>query len=119
ARYADPDALLKAIQAARKNLDLPLSEKRIKAVAAPAPGRRRRSLLVAAVAGLLVLGIAATTILTLARRESDAAFEHAYALAMGLGRPADAMKLALAAKGRSSREYRRAEERERMLRLLP
>lgn len=119
ARYADPDELLKAIKTARKNLEAPLSERRIKAAEAPARQKRSRSLAIAA-AATLGLAVLVSSILFMAfRRESDAAFDEAYALAMGLGRPAEAMKLALAAKGRSSREYRRAEEREQLLRLLP
>ena len=117
-RFADPDALLKAIAEARKNLDLPPTSKRL--TAAPASrGNSRRLLIPLAIVGLLALGLLAWKVLSPRILGPSADFQRAYRLALGLGDPARAMKLAESHLGRSSKEYRVAERRERELRILP
>ncbi|HVR83211.1 MAG TPA: serine/threonine-protein kinase [Planctomycetota bacterium] len=118
ARFADPDALLKAISAARKNLDLPPPSKRMTA----APARKRsplRWLLPLAGLGLLAAGTLAWKALSSSRSELSADFDRAYQLALGVGDPALAMRLAERSKGRDSKEYREAARRERELQMLP
>src|SRR5882672_361787 len=119
-RYADPDALLKALKAARKNMDQPLSEKRLPAAILPAPGRRIAAPVLLGLAGLLLL-CAAGVFFLLPRRPAglDSSFQSAYELALGLGNTAEAMRLAEAARGRNSREYREAERRDTGTRLRP
>ncbi|MBV8880465.1 MAG: serine/threonine protein kinase [Planctomycetaceae bacterium] len=117
ARFENPDELLKAIRAARKNMDLPPTSKRMIPAAAPAPSPRK--LLVPLLALLLLpCGFVAWQILK-SRPMEPTESDRAYELAMGLGNPALAMKIAEASKGRDSREYREAERRERNLRLRP
>jgi len=117
-RFADPDALIKAIATARKNLDLPPTSKRM--TAAPAPSRpSRRLLLPLAILGMIAAGLLAWRFLPPHPTGTGAEFRRAYQLALGLGDPALAMKLAERHLGRDSKEYRDAERRERELRILP
>jgi hypothetical protein len=100
-------------------MELPLSEKRMP-VAIPAVPKKARPALLAgtglAMAALLaVIGLA----LRFHHAEPDAPFEKAYALALGLGDTAHAMKLAEARKGRDSKEFREAERRDNGIRLRP
>jgi serine/threonine protein kinase len=118
ARYPDPDALLKAIAAARKNLDLPPVSKQT----SPAPAHYRafvRWLIPLAGLGLVGVGFLAWKSLSWGRSESSQDFERAYHLALGIGDPELAMKIAERHKGRDSKEYRQAERRERELQILP
>jgi hypothetical protein len=118
-RYGDPDALIKAIRTARKNMDLPLTEKRMPATPAAGPKKPRPTLL--AGTGLAIAALMAVIGLGLRIHHSapDTPFEKSYALALGLGDTAHAMKLAEARKGRDSKEFREAERRDNVVRLRP
>ncbi|HLY73498.1 MAG TPA: serine/threonine-protein kinase [Planctomycetota bacterium] len=117
ARFADPDALLKAIASARKNLELPGSPKRIPTV----DPRRSSARWLLPLGGLAVVigSILAWRLVPPGGSEAGADFERAYQLALGVGDPALAMRIAEKRKGLDSKEYREAERRERELRSLP
>jgi hypothetical protein len=118
ARYADPDALLKAIAAARKNLDPTPTSKKMTVPAAP-ERTSFRWLMPLAVLALLAVGFVAWKGKSPSRSEIAADFDRAYQLALGVGDPALAMRIAERQKGLDSKEYREAERRERELRILP
>jgi hypothetical protein len=116
ARYENPDELLKAIQTARRNMDLPPSSKRM--VAAPGRPRSLRALAFP-LAGLILASGGIVGWKVYQSQRPAAVPDGAYELALGVGNPTLAKQLAESRQGRDSKEYREAERRERALELQP
>jgi hypothetical protein len=89
--------------------------------ATPAAGPKKPRPTLLAGTGLAIAALMAVIGLGLRIHHSapDTPFEKSYALALGLGDTAHAMKLAEARKGRDSKEFREAERRDNVVRLRP
>jgi serine/threonine protein kinase len=118
ARFLDPDALLTAVRSARKNVTIPLKEMG-STVASPRRSLRRPALILGAGFVMFAIGIAIWVVRSNRGSRTDPSFERTYALAMGLGNYAEAMRMAETRVGRGSSEYREAEQRERGRSLRP